>query len=103
MNIHFRSNQPVHLNATIIFVGGATYAFQCRLTGQKSVCGVHTIVGRKPSDIKELWLEYDGVKYQYPLVMDGKRDGLAVIDIYGGRDKWSELLRRKAMEVPVGE
>lgn len=93
MNIPFISDRADKIIGHVQFVDGAVYTFQMHLSGRGTA--VHTIVGRTPQELEKLFLEFDGLKSQFPVVR--RSDGeIEPIEVHTDRDKWTDLLRRAA-------
>lgn len=94
MNITVSSDQAVDVSVILWFIDGTQYDFKMRLMGDASAR--HCVVGRWPPDVVRMELEYNGHCFAHPIEVEGEH--LKTINIYGGRDQWSQLLREKAME-----
>jgi hypothetical protein len=99
MNIIFDSNKPVHVRVFLTFPDNLVYEFRVDLNGRGSAN--YCVIGRTPQDVVKIEMEYDGVRYGHPVIPDGK--DLAPINIYGGRDRWTQLLREAAMKAEADE
>lgn len=96
MNITVSSDEPVVVKVILTFVGNLVFEFQMQLAGRGPAS--YCVVGRSPHEVVSLELEYNGHRFAHPIepTVDGQH--LKDINIYGGRDKWSQLLREAAME-----
>ena len=95
MNITFNSDRLTDVYMTFTFLDGRVYNSHIRLSGYGP--GTHTVVGRSAEEIVRLELQYDGNRFGYPINVD-EQGNMPVINIYGGRDQWSQLLREAAMK-----
>jgi hypothetical protein len=94
MNITVSSDQPVAVKIFLTFIDGNVFEFQMRLEGRAPA--MYCVVGRWPQDIVRMELQYNGNRFAHPIEVEG--ENLKTINIYGGRDQWSQMLREKAME-----
>jgi peroxiredoxin len=94
MNITLKSDQAVDVRVILTFYGELYFEFHMRVDsyGPATYC----VVGRSPQEVDRMQIIYDGNHFDYPaLSTDGVH--LDVINIYGGRDHWTQVLRDKAM------
>lgn len=91
----FESDQTVDIVGELHLISGAIYKFRLHHEGWRPA--IHVVVGLRATDLVRIFLTYDGVRFQHPVVTTPNGE-LVPIKIYGGRDRWSQLLRDKAME-----
>ena len=95
MNITLNSDRPVNVEVILTFLGGLHFEFKIRLEDVKPA--VFCVVGRSPQEIDRMQILYDGNHFdQTARSSDGVH--LDPINIYGGRDHWSQVLREMAMK-----
>jgi len=94
MNLTVKSTQPVDLRGIMHFNDGKVFTFQMRLSGHGPA--VFCVIGRSPQELVKMELLYDGLQYNQPIEINGEH--LADVELYGTRDKWSQLLRNKALQ-----
>lgn len=99
MNITLESDREVDVTVELRFVGGIPHEFHIRLSGYGPLN--YCVIGRSPQELTNIFLSYNNIGYEYPIMAS---DGMNLdpINIYGGRDHWSQLLRDKALESPIG-
>lgn len=100
MNIILNSDRRTDVTVHFRFVDGANFSTNIRLNGYGPA--EYAVTGRWPNDLVELHLEYDGVRHSVPIEPEGNGH-LKPMHVYGGRDKWSQLLRNKALGLDEGE
>jgi hypothetical protein len=94
MNLTVHSDKAVEVHIFMTFTDLTIYEFKMRLEGH-GPCQ-YTIVGRWPKDLVKMELQYNGNRFAHPIEVEGEH--LKPIHVYGGRDKWSQLLRDRAWE-----
>lgn len=94
MNVTVSSDQAVDVSVFMTFVGGHIYEFKMRLAGHAPAS--YCVVGRSPQEVVKMEIEYNGCRHVHPIEVQGEH--LKTINIYGGRDQWSQVLRDKAWE-----
>lgn len=69
------------------------FQFKIRMAGRGPA--QYCITGRSPQELVRMELEYNDMRYAHPIEAVG--NDLKTISIYGGRDRWSQLLRDTAL------
>lgn len=94
MNITLKSDQAVNVQVILTFRSKLHFEFQMRVDsyGPATYC----VVGRSPQEVDRMHIIYDGNRFDYPVISTNGVH-LDVINIYGGRDHWTQVLRDKAM------
>lgn len=96
MNVTVSSDQAVDVSVFMTFVDGNIYEFKMRLAGHAPAS--YCVVGRRTQDVVKMELEYNGNRFAHPIEVEAGGEHLKTINIYGGRDQWSQLLREAAMK-----
>lgn len=99
MNFCIHSDREVAVKVIMTFLDGNVHEFRILLAGYQAA--TYAVVGRLPEEIVYMELEYNGLRFAHPIEPDGCGH-LKPINIYGGRDHWSQLLREAAMESARG-
>mgnify|MGYP003654076419 CR=1 FL=1 len=94
MNVTFNSDQPVDVQVILTLLGELHFEFKVRLEGRGPA--VYCVVGRSPQEVDRMQILYDGNHFDQT-VRSSDGVNLDVINIYGGRDHWAQVLRNKAM------
>ena len=99
MNITIDSNTPLAVTVHLTFKEGngqlLEWVFNADLSGYIPL--THTVVGRTPQEVVGMELEYNSMRYAWPIEVSSDGMNLKTIDIQNGRDQWSQLLREKAL------
>lgn len=96
MVIPFSSTQDVVIRCRLYFTDKKVFEFLLDIKAKQSEH--QTVVGRWPAELVKMELDYDGVLFHHPIEPTADGMHLKEINVYGGRDQWSQLLRNKAME-----
>jgi hypothetical protein len=96
MNVTISSDQKVDVQMTMEFVDSSVYVTKFRMSGHGEF--VHAVIGRVLTELVRVELMYDNLQLIFPILDDGQGN-LQKIEIYGGRDPWSQLLRNAALTV----
>ena len=100
MNLTIISNIPLFVKIHLRFHDPATgyfLAWETSVPLEVNEPARVAVVGRSPQEVASIEMEYNGVRYNWPVEIDKSGEHLKPIDIQDGRDHWSQLLREAAL------
>jgi len=92
----FEADEEIAIWVELHLKNLGVYQFEIRADKPWGMPPVHTVVGTTVDQLEKIYLEYNGMRFQYPIIRS-KNGELKPIRVIGGRDHWSQMLREMAM------